>query len=284
MKGINFRRVIKFLFYLNLFFILIHIVTYIVYILFDIESLDIAIRVTENGKKLRYSFFFIHPNVFGMYVFWTIAMFFYVYYNKIGIRAYLASIIIALFILYFPNSRTSAIEIILLSVMTFLSKKKMSFKWLPYAFMFIIIISTLGIFFIYNPIIAKLDNCLNTRISMANVIYNNYNIHLFGNNITGGTPITYINNRYLSSVTIIDSSYYSLLLNYGIIAYILFIYAMICVIKYTKNELDNVDNIMLFIFFIYAMSETSCLSPVLGFPIMFIYKIFEEKIWKRKLL
>lgn len=283
MKKIDFKKIVKFLFVLNLFFILIHVFLYIVYMIFDINTLNVAVRTTETGEKLRYSFFFSHPNVFGMYVFWTLAMFFYIYYKKIDIKVYIVSILIALFIYYYPNSRTSALEIVFLVIFTALSKKGYSFKWLPYAFIAIITVSLLGIFFIENPIISQLDNLLNTRISIANIIYNNYGIHLFGNDITGGTPVTYVNGRYLSSLTIIDSSYYSLLLNYGSLSYILVIYALFCVTRYTNNKKDEIDNVMLIVFFIYALSETSCLSPVLGFPIMLIYKFFEERLWKKKL-
>ena len=50
----------------------------------------------------------------------------------------------------------------------------------------------------------------------------------------------------------------------------------------TKNEIDNRNKVMLFVYIIYAISETSCLSPILGFPLLLLSNVFKEKLWKKQ--
>lgn len=282
MKDIEVKKVIKFIFKINLFLLLVHILLYFIYMVFDFDSLKVIVRNSETGNVMRYSFFFVHPNVFAMYVFWTLAMFYYIYYEKIGKITYLTTILIAIFIYFFPNSRTCAIEIIMLVMLTVISKIRFDYIWLKSAFILISLFCTLSIFFINNPIIGKIDELLNTRISIGYIIYHNFGINVFGADIKSGTPVTYINGRYISSLTIIDSSYYSVLLNYGMLAYIIYIFLLYMTIKNTKFENDNRNKVMLFLYITYAMTETSCLSPILGFPLLLVSNVFKEKIWKTK--
>lgn len=282
MKDIEVKKVVKLILCVNLFLLMIHILLYSVFMIFDNANLKLLVRTNIDKVVMRYSFFFIHPNVFAMYIFWSLAMFYYLYYEKISNLTYIITIGIALFVYFFPNSRTCAIEILLLLITTIISKRKFEYKWLKYTFVIIILFCTISIFFIDNPIIMKIDDMLNTRISIGNIIYKNYGITLFGVDIRSGTPVTFINGRYISSLTIIDSVYYSVLLNYGLVSYIIFIYLLYKAIDITKYEIDNRNKVMLFVYIIYAISETSCLSPILGFPLLLLSNVFKEKLWKKK--
>lgn len=282
MKNIEVKKIVKLIFLVNFFLLAIHILLYSIFMIFDIANLKLFVRINIDKVVTRYSFFFIHPNVFAMYIFWSLAMFYYLYYEKISKLTYIVTIGIAMFVYFFPNSRTCAIEIILLLTTTIISKRKFEYKWLKYTFVIVVVFCTISIFIIDNPIIMKIDDMLNTRISIGNIIYKNYGINIFGVDIRAGTPVTFINGRYISSLTIIDSVYYSVLLNYGLVSYIIFIYLLDKTIDITKNEIDNRNKVMLFVYIIYAISETSCLSPILGFPLLLLSNVFKEKLWKKK--
>ena len=82
-----------------------------------------------------------------------------------------------------------------------------------------------------------------------------------------------VNGKYFSSVKILDSSYYSLLLNYGIIAFIIIMYMMLKAIKYynvDETEENKKNRLLLFVWILYSLCETSCLNPLLGFPLLLL--------------
>lgn len=268
---IELKKIVKFLFIFNSFIIITHIIIYFINILFDFESLNVMTRVTENSSQLRHSFFFTHPNVFGIYVFWTIAMYYYLKYDSLAIVDYIITLLIALYMYIFPNSRTSVIVLCLLVFVTILEKKKIiTTKILKIAFTVILIICTLSVFIIENPIINVIDNLLSNRIALGSIVYRKFGINLFGTDIRGGTGMTIVNKKIYSSVTIIDSAYYSLFLNYGIISYIIMILLIFRLLNKKKFESMNAEKVLVLIWMIYAISETSCMSAIFAFPLFLI--------------
>lgn len=268
---IELKKIVRFLFVFNTFILIMHIVSYCINIIFDFESLNIMTRVIEDESQLRHSFFFVHPNVFAIYVFWTIAMYYYLNYEKLNVVKYIITLLIALYMYIFPNSRTSVIVLCILVLVTIFEKKIfISTKVLKIIFSIILIVCTLSIFIIENPIINVIDNILSNRIALGNIVYEKYGINLLGTDIRNGTGISVVNKKIYSSVKIIDSTYYSLLLNYGILSYIMIIVLVFSLMNKDGFENWHKEKVMLLVWMIYAISETSCMSAIFAFPLFLI--------------
>lgn len=281
MKNIEVKKVVRVLFYINLITISIHMLLYIIYLLLDSSSLNFIFRETIEGKIIRYSFFFEHPNVFGSYVFWTTAMYFYLYFNKVKMMSYLIAFFLGVAMYIFPNSKTSALMMFLLIVLVIFVKKGIKLLSVKITFFILLVLSILGIFYIEVPIVAKIDGLLTGRISIGKIIYDNYGVNLFGTDISKGVENSKVNGKYFTNINIIDSIYYALFLNYGIFALCIFSYF---IVKYNGDKNDNIKNALLLLLIFYGISETSCLSPELAFPILFLSDVLKERLWKKKLV
>ncbi len=272
--NIDLKKIIKVLFVFNFFVLVLHIGIYICNLIFNIDELDIMLRTTNDGQIMRHSFFFKHPNVFSMYVFWTIAMYFYLKYEKLSTIDYAVTILISMYVYIYPNSRTSCVALILLVLFTLLEKKEfLSIKFVKISIISIILISILSIFMIENPIISAIDNALSCRMSLAHIIYNKYGINLLGSDIRGGTEITAVNGRVFTSIKIIDGTYFALILNYGIIAFGIIFYTLMKLLNSNSFQKNGEKKVLILIWAIYAVSETSCMYIFLGFPLLFITEI-----------
>lgn len=278
MKNVEIKKVIKVLFLINLIALLLHIVLYIIYLLLDSSSLNFIFRETMDGKTVRYSFFFIHPNVFGTYVFWTVAMYYYLYFDKLKIETYIFTIFLAIAMFVFPNSKTSALTIFFLIILVLLAKKNIKIPSIKIVYFLILILSIVGILYIKVPLIAMIDEGLTGRISIGKIIYDNYGVNLFGADISKGIENALVNGKYYTNVNIVDSMYYSLLLNYGIVALLIFSFL---VFKYKNTGSNKIDRIFLLLLMIYGISETTCLSPEIAFPILFLSDTFNYSLWKK---
>ena len=277
-KNTDINKTIKLIFYINLFFLIIHVISYIIYLVFAQGDILTSIRIIENKVIHRYSFFMGHPNLFGSYVFWIIAMYYYLKFDKINILTYIVTVLIALFVYYFPNSRTSAMMIILLIIFTVLVKKKIKIKHIEKIYIIINIILILLMIFENNMITLKVDRILNNRITLATAFYKKDGVNLFGSDIVAeGIKTAYVNGKYVNNIENIDSVYYTLILNYGIVAYTIYSYLMIKLGKKCGDksdpEIKEKDKIMILMLIIYGISETVALVPVTAFPLLLLSKI-----------
>ncbi len=282
MKGINIDKVIKILFINISIFIIIHVLYYVILLFFDKTNLNIVNRNLVDGDVIhRYTFGFNHPNVFGMYVFWSIAMYCYLSYNKLSKANYFVIFLVAIFVYVFPNSKTSFLSILILEITILLRKKNiLKFKKLNYFFIISVFVLIFIIFNVHSKPVIVLNNLLSTRIYIGYIIYINYGIKLFGYRLIG-TPTIFLNGSYYTSISNIDSVYYSLLLNYGIVIFIVMILLIYLTIKILIKKDKEKEEVFIFIWILYAISETICLYPFIGFPILFISELFKEKLWKK---
>ena len=276
-QKVELDKTIRILFLFNIFIVFIHIAIYIVNLVFDFESLNIMLRVTENTTTLRHAFCFKHPNIFAMYVFWTTAMYYYLNYERLDIYKYFITVIIAICIYFFPNSRTCCLAILMLIIFTIFEKKRLiKNKFLIIFFTISLIICIMSLFLIDNQIISLLDEILSNRLALGHIIYEKYGLSLLGTDIQGGTGLVRVNGKVYSSVTIIDSTFYSLLLNYGVISFVFVVICVYVVINKIEKRNFGREKVMIFVWIIYALSETSCMSLIFGFPLFFINKYILE--------
>lgn len=277
MKNVEVKKVVKILFFINVSALLLHIILYIIYLLLDSSSLNFIFRETSNARIIRYSFFFKHPNVFGTYIFWTVAMYYYLYFDKLNIGTYIFTTFIAIAMYLFPNSKTSAIAIFALIIIALLAKKNIKLPSMKIMYFVILILSIVGILNIEVPVVAMIDDGLTGRISIGKIIYDNYGVNLFGTDISKGVENTLVNGKYYTDITIVDSMYYALVLNYGIIALLIFSYL---VFRYKSNN-SKIERLFLLLLMFYGITETTCLSPEIAFPILFLADVFKHELWEK---
>lgn len=276
-KYANVDTTIKTLYYINIFLLLVHICYYLVYLILAKSDLSIVTRLKGDKIIYRYAFFMIHPNVFANYVFWTVAMYYYLYFDKIKISTYIMTFLLAMFIYYFPNSRTSAILILMLIILTLISKKGIKIKYIKSIYFIISVILFILMMLQNNQITLVVDNLLSTRITMATVSVEKYGIKLFGNDIATGIKTAYANGKYVNNIANIDCLYYSLILNYGLVSYIIFSYLIMKVDKKRNSEEDMKYNekskIMIILLLLYGITESICLIPVVSFPLLLLSRV-----------
>ena len=272
-KDIEIRKIIKFVFVFYVIALAIHIIAYLITMFIDSSS----IQVIHRDDIKRYSFFLGHPNSFAAILAWTNIMFLYLKYEKLKAWDYIVTILVALFIYFVPNSRTSAILLIVFIAMILLFKKniKIIIKFGKISIPLIAIIM-FGLFLAYNmtPIIDKIDGILNARIKLALAIYENYGISLFGVYIPFGQELSTVYKYGLTQLTV-DSAYYSLLFSYGVVNTLIFL------IIYTrlnfKKNFENKKILFLTIWSFYAVTETLALNPLLCFPLLFATELLEKR-------
>ena len=129
-----------------------------------------------------------------------------------------------------------------------------------------------------NMITLKVDRILNNRITLATAFYKKDGVNLFGSDIVAeGIKTAYVNGKYVNNIENIDSVYYTLILNYGIVAYTIYSYLMIKLGKKCGDksdpEIKEKDKIMILMLIIYGISETVALVPVTAFPLLLLSKI-----------
>ena len=274
-KGIDIKKIVKVCFSFYAITLGVHIIAYIITMLVDPASIEIVHR----DEVERYSFFLGHPNSFAAILAWTNIMYLYLRYDKLKIRDYILTILVALFIYFVPNSRTSAILLIVFIIMILMFKKNIRFiiKLGRFAIP-VLAVTMIALFLVYNmsPIIDKLDGILNARIKLGLAIYENYGTTLFGEYIPFGQELSSVYKYGLTKLTI-DSAYYSLLFSYGIINTLVFLFI------YTKLSFKKgLENKKILFLVIWAVTETLALNPLLCFPLLFAKELIEKGAKSKK--
>lgn len=278
-RDIDVDRIIKFSFKINFFILVIHIVLYIIYYVFDFHILKFNTR--DGIDIVRHTFLFGHANTFSAYFCWTYMMYLYLKYERIGIIDYMGMILASIFIYVFPNSRTSSIIIIimmfLIMLTKFMQKKELKItpKLLRQGIMICSIFSViLLIFYGKSDFVSTIDKFFSARIKLARACYEYYGISMFGEYIPIGQELQYMEDFGLNGLTL-DSAYYSLMFNYGIGSFLVVIVLLIKTSN--KNKIKMKEVVFLDLFAMFALMETISFNPLFGFPLLFINKIFENE-------
>ena len=224
MQGIDFNSFIK----KDMYFRIIAII--LVLLAYKLGLTDNYYALRENGL-VRSSMGFSHPNSFGIYIMCICADYIYLKLGKLKLYDYIIFSILIYIISIYSNSRTSQIAILMLLIFCIIINKfkfdftksktaKMFILGLP--FLLILISLYLGMNFEYNSKFSSLNKILSGRLSYANYYLNHYSFNLFGNNLL--TTSNLINQ---DKPLILDNSYLTLLLKFGVVSTIIFI----CIIE-----------------------------------------------------
>ena len=169
-------------------------------------------RVFYRDMTIRYTFGFVHPNTFALYVMVIYFEYFYLYLEKNNknpvIKRLIIGLILILFIDRFVDSRSAEICIIIFNVTLLFTKyfyrifDSLFIKNMYYVLLIISLLSTF-LFINNNEFVNNLNSVLSNRILFQSIYYKEYGLTLFGTI----TQLSYA----------LDNVYMKLIIKYGII-------------------------------------------------------------------
>lgn len=269
-RKIDFQELLKIDFYTK--FILVIVVSLLYFLGFTGNSTFYSYFGT-----IRSSIGFANPNVFGYYIFSICADYIYLNGERIKFYHIVILIVMALIVGYVSYSRTSILLITLLAFITSMSKivKNVINKRIAK----IICLSLFLIFSLFSYVVANnydssdknyymINELLSGRVLNASRYLKKYDINLIGQKIELTT-----NDR--SYTYYLDNGYIKLLLNYGLLTFLvifLIYYANI----YTAYKKQNIVLILLFaMYLIYGISENAIF--LLNGNVFLLYFMCEKK-------
>lgn len=276
-------NVIKFIFYVEIIFLIINISIFVLLCLLNSYSF-----FKNYGGRIRCDFGFNHPNVFSSFLFNIILMWIWLNYKKITVRHYISIVIISIIAYLFSGTRTSLVLSFLTIILLFVSKRSKKSKFLfciaSVIVPLIAILIMLCIVYYTSDIsiINFIDKLLSTRIRLGAYAYENFGITFFGQNLEN---IDVIWDPYWGfNEFTFDCSYSYLIMNNGLI------WLLIIVISFyfLAKRKDNIINLFIIVWSLYAVTEIHGLNCYYCFPILLIsYLVFysnkEMKIYARKM-
>ena len=284
-KKMSLKNISKYLFYTNLFAILVTVLMRLFGLIPDYISFERNI--------IRHGMGFVSANAFSNLVTATILLF--IYYKNESWK-FIYSVILILILLYI-NSITGSrlsfilgiISIVLIAMKNRIIKSKKAtsliYSVAKYIFPFLLILLIVITMNLkstsFNGIIGELNTFFSGRIGEMYIFYNQYGIKLFGQTIyTIGIKDAIILGQKWTGL---DTSYLNYTLRYGII-FMSFISIMYIKIgNYIKREKMLVDAIYIIIICIMATTENIIFVPHFNLTIFLIAKEFSERVkWYRR--
>ena len=221
----------------------------------------------------RNSFGFSHPNIFGIFITMISIEFIYIHRNKFKYIYLIPLFAVVIFIIYYTDSRASALLLILFIIYCLFSKTLSKFfdininkKVFTNIFLILTILSFIMAYLyrINNQLGIILNELFTTRIQFIDYYLNNYNITLFGTKLL---LISSENAKLLGvSPLILDNLFAYLLLRYGLVSFliIMIFYNKSIKIAYKHNNKFLVAILVLLA--IYGLMEK--------YPIHIVYNCF----------
>lgn len=223
--------------------------------------------------SIRRTFGFASANSFGGVILSICLELVYINRNRLNNLTYLKIILVTLLLFIFCDSRSSEISLILLCVLLVFYKKKIYLKKiLPYL-MIIFTILTFLLVYLYgigNGVAIYLDELFSTRIMIIYNFLNDYNIGLWGNHII--SP-----DIWIGYITTLDNVYAYLIINQGIILYIIIIVINFILMKRTIKDKNNILVAILIVTSIYGLMERTILFIPFNVFMLFARDIFYKK-------
>ncbi len=272
-KNIELKKILKVMCVTLSALLLTLVLVYLVAYIFDAELLHYNIRKVEGTDQVRHTFFFKHANVFSSILCWTYFMYLYYKYEKIGALDKIILCLIALFIYIFPNSRTTAIIMILFLFVLWGYKKFKDTKIMMFIikniWIICILVSIVCLALHENTVVQKIDTILSGRINAGYYAYNIFGITWFGRKFPVNYALQVSQTKWIMNL-VIDNLYYRLILVYGIVM-LLFLTYMIT--KVISNEVKNKNEknvVFLILLCLFGLMETIPLQVMFAFPMFLI--------------
>ncbi|SEL72818.1 hypothetical protein SAMN04487770_11610 [Butyrivibrio sp. ob235] len=273
-KDISIKEIVGLMFKMSATILIVDTIWY--FLNFMVGRVSLTVTREIGGEIIyRHMFFFSHANVYSYCVLFTAFMFIYLYYETIDKRIMYAILsAIAAFIYVFPNSRTTALVLILFIV--FDIKKPIVIQNIIYficANIYVLCAAFAAIVIVLMALDpsdvfpATVNKILNGRLSMVVAAYLVYGIQPFGSDIIHEQLII----DGIGYLTLyLDNFYGTILIKYGIFSAIII---SLCSIRtsWILYKTKHFKELILFsMVFIYGLSEGSALSIVPVFQWLFI--------------
>lgn len=278
LKDISFENLVKKDFYIKLIILLFIFIMY-----FCGYTSEYLISRNHN---LRNTFGFAHPNVLGFMIVMLNIEYIYINKEKFKITYLLICFISLIFIYIYPNSRSSIILLIMMSVMCLLIRtnfKKILYvkpvKFLIKNSFFIFTLLTIIFTFLLcqnNKVGITLDSIFSRRLYFIENYLEKYNVNLFGNDLLFVS--SEVSGIFKIEPSILDNLFILILLQYGIIVYFVFGYLFnkSFDMAYKNNNIFLI--IILFILMAYGMMENYIFKC--GYNVFIFY--FGNILYKRE--
>lgn len=251
-KDADMDRIVKMLYKLSVIMIMTITILSLVGVIED--------RIVYRGELLRHSFGFSHPNTLGQRFFILFACRFYLRFDHIKWWDYLLAMGATIFCYIVPNSQTAVIMLIVMCIGTVVLKaaEKVDKQTAVGSGM---IVCSLGINFMSvvlsfidlrnKPLLYALDSLLHKRFSACNAVLKLFGIRLFGQKVIVAQTAERAQFGIPSWVHLyLDNAYCSMLVIYGVVAYVLF---TLFYVMNMKVQLKNGHRNMVFILFLISV-------------------------------
>ena len=224
---------------------------------------DDAFSARTGEEGARFSLGFVHPNALGAALVVLCVAVSALSLERapwLSVTLPVLCIVIAAVV---AGSRTSALclcVLIVLVVCQLIAKRhgvSRCLAWIYLCFFICMVLASLFLMIFYdqnNPIMASLNAALTGRLRLAHLFFEEHAPGLFGFSYAGGKPVIVGDAEY---TFIVDNMYDHLMLRSGIIAWALFVVAVI--MFYVKAIREHYDGVLLFgmtLFMLYGFSET----------------------------
>lgn len=265
-KDINIRKTIKTILIVNMCFLIMHFLYYV--ICYFLEPSQINYVIDED--RIRVSFFLRHPNYAGAIILWSLAAYLYINEKYSILNQSIVIITAMIFAYFFTKSRTTLIGFVFLLIINIFRNKKLFKKWIrsitKYAF-FILSILMIVMVINYSKIdfIETINLMLNGRLKLAYIGYLEYDYTWIGQYVNFSDAIL-IQGKYFVSKLIIDSFYLSCFINYGIIYLVAISFA---IYKFCKR-CSYKDVVLILLFILVSITEKYVIFPTIAFVIIIL--------------
>ena len=239
------------------------------------------------GGRLRYNFFFAHPNNFAIQCVFTFFAWLYLYREKIPYWLMnLLTIALATFIYIFPNSQTAVIALLVFLIAQFMIRyfRKIWRPFIKALLPITLVVVIILVYMFYTGNISFISNFIigtfASRFEGAATAFSLYDINLFGNYMSQiGSTVLYSNGQWGSFW--LDLAYVRMPFAFGIVGSLIF-YGI--VIKGIARLIHRRNYYILTLFAViiaYALSEWTAFSVVTVFPLLFLSDALNDSQKKR---
>lgn len=249
--------------------------------------MGLAENITTIRKETAYvrnSLGFNHPNTFAFYVLLCATAFVVCRFDKSLLTNICVLMVAAMICLLIADSRTSAMlaafQAFMLVLFRLLKSPNARYRVTNCMLIAVVAIALVSLFMVVaydatNPVHKYLDDLTNMRFYWAHRNYLNSSITLFGDSFSGAPVLFYRNGE--PKTFYVDNAYAHLLIRYGLIPTIVFVYFYGAAIR--KAALSGKWDVVLFglfIFAIYGIEETYALQFECNFFLASIASLIYE--------
>jgi hypothetical protein len=240
---------------------------------------------------VRYSMGFAHPNTFATMIFQIIALIIYVYGDKMRLPGYVG-ILIAAFVCYRTTYSRSALYVsVLLVLMIYLYNTSRKIGFVPIwtfitknAVKILLVVGVLASLYLsqnYRNLSGWISNIVNydtiySRLRLLNVALSIYPIKLFGQEVEIVSSTNYFS-TFTGQSAVLDNSFVFLMIVYGVMNAIWFLYGYFCAIKTAQENKDWTFLICSLAFVILGFSEKYFVNLIYNFTVLMIGQYLYSK-------